>query len=56
MKKASVFDLYHDISRLSDKGGKTYGATLSEGLQRINTGFFALYPNIFNALFDRFEK
>ena len=56
MKNVTIFDLYHDIQRLTASDGKTYGATLSEGLQRIKPGFFNLYHDIFSSLPDRFEK
>ncbi len=56
MKKVLIFDLYPDIKRLTTSDGKTYRATLSEGLQRRKTGFFDLYPDTFSSLSDRFEK
>lgn len=56
MKKASDFDPYPVISRISGMDRKTYGVTHYEGLQRMNIGFFDLYPDIFASLTDRFEK
>lgn len=56
MKKVLIFNLYPDFQRQTALDGKTYGATLSEGLQRIKTGFFDLYPDTFSSLSDRFEK